>query len=679
MLTGERPFPGSSTVDVLANVLSNDADVARVPPRFRPLLRRCLEKNPARRLRDIGDVSFMLDDAAVEEAPAAARGRPSPLAWMVATAALAVVLAVVVWMGRAPRELRDGALTRLNIDLGPAAVRTPELETVIAPDGRHLAFVARSTDGARQVATRSLDQSAVTLLAGTDNAASPFFSPDSQWIGFFADGKLKKVGTAGGAVITIANATATMGASWGEDQNIYFTPSAISPLLRVPAGGGTPQPLMTKPGTKLGERGDATHRWPQASPGGRAVLFTSHKIVAGFDDATIEAVVVATGERKIVARGGYFGRYIAAGEDGGYLLYIREGVLFAVPFDADSLSVRGTPVPVVDDVAGDSDSGAGQFALANTGTLLYRSGKGPARRWPILWMDSAGRTEPLLPQPGSYYTFRLSPDGGRLALTVDHGDQGREIEVYDWQHGTLVPLTSTHEVNLFPVWSPDGQYIVFESSTPHGYSLGVVRADGSGKMQRIVENDSLVIPYSFSPDGYLIYSTRGMWAARFDTSDRDHVKLGQPERLDAAGAPAFSADGRWFAYRSAETGRNEVFVRRFHGSGAKWRVSTGGEGYSGVAWDPRERRLYYVSPDNRIMAVDYSERGDAFVASKPRVWADAPIGTTVFPRNFSVSADGKRFAVMPPRTSSGADGSVHATFVLNFLDEIRRRVAAGQR
>jgi hypothetical protein len=206
----------------------------------------------------------------------------------------------------------------------------------------------------------------------------------------------------------------------------------------------------------------------------------------------------------------------------------------------------------------------------------------------------------------------------------------------------------------------------------------VVRADGSGTMQRLVENDSLVIPYSFSPDGYLLYSTRGIWAARFDAGDHDHLKLGPPERVDADGSPAFSPDGRWIAYRSAESGRDEVYVRRFHGSGAKWQVSTAGEGYSGIVWDPHAPRLYYVSADQHIMVVDYVEKSDGFVASVPRVWAPTPVGGSVFPRNFTISADGRRFAVLPARSSPAA-GTVHVMFVMNFLDELRRKLGPPRR
>ena len=669
MSTGRRLFKGSNATEVLAAVLTREPDWDNVPEGARRLLRRCLEKDPKRRLRDIGEARFILEEPLP---PAATRARP--LMWMAAAGVLTAALATSLWIsGRAPL-LPDRPLVRLNVDLGPEAVPGSVLETKISPDGRRLAFIARAPDGKPQLAIRPLDRSQTTLLAGTENAVAPFFSLDGQWIGFFADGKLKKIAVQGGAVVTIANANAAAtGASWGDDQTIV-TSGILSHLQSVSANGGAFHRLLTKAGTRLGEQGDATHRWPQILRGGRAVLFTSHKIVTGFDDAAIEAVVVATGERKTVLRGGYYGRYVASGAHGGYLLYVREGTLFAVSFDPDSLTVRGTPTPVLDDVAGDSDSGAGQFDFGS-GTLVYRSGAGPIRKWPILWLDSSGKTEPLLAEPGAYYTMRFAPDGKRLALMVDHGDKGREIEVYDWQRGSLTRLTSTGEITAFPVWSPDGKYIVFEANSPHGYGIAAIRSDGSGTMQRLGENNSLMIPFSFSPDGHLVYTGGGAWSALFDTSDPDHLKLGKPVRLgDVGGSPNVSPDGHWIAYRSEESGRSEVYVRPFPGPGAKWQISIGGSGYTSIEWAPNGRELYFVGPDNRMMVADYRATGDSFIPGKPRVWSNTPIGVTPFPRNFSMSPVGKRFAVMPPRSVAVEEGSVHVTFVLNFLEELERRL-----
>jgi len=670
MLTGSRLFAAPTNTEVLAAVLTREPDLSRVPVLARRVLRCCLEKEPKRRLRDIGDCRLLLE----EEPTTPAAKRRGVLPWLGA-AALTVGLGLAVWGVWLTPHREERSLVRLNVDLGRDAVPETVLETKISPDGTRVAYVARSADGKQQLAIRRLDRSQTELLAGTENASSPVFSPDGQWIGFFADGKLKKVGSQGGAVVTVTNTDVrVLGASWGEDQNIVVA-RVIGPMQSVSANGGPLRPLLTKPGTRLGEKGDATHRWPQVLPGGRAVLFTSHKIVTGFDDAAIEAVVVATGERKTVLRGGYFGRYVASGADAGYLLYIREGALFAVPFNLNSLTIRGTPTPILDDVAGDSDSGAGQFEYGS-GTLVYRSGKGPSRKWPILWLDSSGKTETLQATPGAYYTMRFSPDGKRLAMTVDHGEKGREIEVYDWQRGTQMRLTSTGEVTVFPVWSPDGKYIVFEASSPRGYGIGLVRGDGSGTMQRLGESSSLMIPYTFTPDGrQLIYSAAGTWRAPFDTSNPDHPKLGEPVRLPGlTGSPNLSPDGRWIAYRSEESGRSEVYVRPFPGPGAKFQVSIGGSGYTSVDWSPNGRELYYVGPDDRMMVVEYTVQGDTFLPGKPRVWSPTPTGITPFPRNFSMAPDGKRFAIIPTRVAATESGSVHVTFVLNFMEELRRRV-----
>jgi serine/threonine-protein kinase len=674
MLTGSRLFPGARASEILAAVLTREPDWDRVPTQALLLLRRCLEKDPKHRLRDIGDARFLLEGVPLT-GPAFAPPAARPLPWIVA-GVLAAALAASLWtFWRAPKP-QDRPLIRLNVDLGPEAIRGVVLEPRISPDGTLMVFPATSPGGKPQLAVRSLDGPRITFLAGTENATSPFFSPDGHWIGFLAGGKLKRVPVQGGAVVTIAD-TGALGASWGEDQNIVFAPGAVSPLLRVSADGGKPQPL-----TKVGDKGDATHRWPQVLPGGRAVLFTSHKIVAGFDDATIEAMVFRTGERKTLVRGGYFGRYIGSGNHG-YLLYVHEGVLFGVPFDPETLTVHGAPTPVLDDVAGNSDSGAGQFDVGGNGTLLYRSGKGPARNWQVLWMDSSGRTKPLMAEPGAYYTIKLSPDGNRLALTVDRGDKGREIEVFDLQRGFLSRLTFTGEVNVHPVWSPDGKYIAFESSSPRGYGIGLVRSDGSGLMRRLAEHDGLMIPTSFSLDGRWLVGHQmnaqtgfDIWAAPFDTSDPDHPELGKLELFLSSpfseANPAFSPDGRWIAYTSDESRRVEVYVRPFRRAGGKWQVSTGGAG-GGPVWAPNGRELYFRAPDNRIMVAGYTADGDSFLASRPRVWSDTPIGATTFGREFSLSPDGKRFAVLPRRDAQVEQGTVHVTVVLNLLDELRRR------
>ncbi len=675
MLTGSRLFKGSDVGQIVAEVLTQEVNFSRVPPQAVRLLQRCLERDRRKRLRDIGEFPFFLEDA-----PRIAFKKSTALPWVLA-GAIAAVFAAGLWAFGRTVSKPDRPLVRLNVDFGPEAVGGPNLGAVMSPDGTRLVFAARSSSGTQQLATRTLDQAQATLLKGTENASSPFFSPDGEWIGFFAGGQMKKVSVHGGASITICDIGLPLGASWGEDQNVVFVPYIVNPLMRVSSAGGKVEAI-----TKVAEKGDATHRWPQVLPGGRAVLFTTHKIVTGFDDAQIEAVTLSTGQRKTVLRGGYFGRYVGVSGQPGFLVYAREGGIFGVGFDPNSLELHGTPIPLIDDVAANADSGNGQFDVSKNGTLLYKRGKGPARTWPILWLDNSGKTEPLVAEPGAYYTPKFSPDGTRLALTVDRGDKGREIEVYDLTRHTMTRLTFSGEVNLFPVWTPDGRFIAFESSSTTGYGIGLVRSDGSGKTIRLLEHTGLMIPVSFSPDGTRLayYETNpetnfDIWTVPFDGSDAEHPKVGKPEPfLNTPFAElnsAFSPDGGWLAYTSNESGRQEVYVRPFSGPGGKVRISSGGG--NNAIWAANKRDLYFRSPDNRIMVTGYTVAGGSFAAETPRKWSDTPTGQTPFGRDVTLASDGKRFAVFPRREAAAEEsGTLHVTFLFNFLDELRRKVNA---
>jgi serine/threonine-protein kinase len=680
MATGRAPFARETVTDTIGAILEREPDWGGLPGAqstgLRLLLQRCLAKDPRRRLRDVGDIRLFLDDIGSDQP---LRAASLVLIWGI-VAVLAVALVLALWAPWRGAVAPAASSMRFNVDLGPEAIGGRNLGVVISPDGTRLAFAAHAPDGNVRLATRLLDEFRLTFLEGTEGAADPFFSPDGQWIGFITGGQMKKVPVHGGIAVHICDSGAGLfGESWGDDQSIVFAPGATTPLFRVSSGGGQPQQL-----TRVGAQGDATNRWPQVLPGGKAVLFTSHKIVAGFDDANIDVVVVATGMRKTVLRGGYFGRYVHT-NGAGYLLFVREGVLFEVPFDLEKLDARGTPAPVTDGIAGDSDTAAGQFDVARTGTLIYRSGTGPSRKWPVLWLDSSGRATPLVAEPAAYYTPKFSPTGTQLALMVDHGEKGRDLAVYDWSRGVMTRLTFTDDVHLFPVWSPDGKYIVFETSSAKGYGIGVVRADGTGKVQLLGEHDGLMIPTSFSPDGKrLAYyqqerpSGFQTFTATFDASDRDHVRLGTPDPLligpYAQYNVAFSTDGRWIAYTSNESGRLELYVRPFGRPGGKVQISK--DGGNVPFWGPTGRELFFKA-QNLIMVAEYTIRGDAFVAGTPHAWSQTPIGLTVFGRDLALSPDGKRFAVFPPRDSP-AGGPLRVAFVLNFFDEIRQLGRASQ-
>jgi Tol biopolymer transport system component/predicted Ser/Thr protein kinase len=662
-----------------------------LPPQFAHVIELCVESEPDNRWQSASDVKRELEWAGkIQPAPAPVPAdarlhiRTRTLPWLVA-AVLAVVAAVALWAPwRATRPV-DRPLMRFSADLGPEAVEGVNITTAISPDGTRLAFVARGPTGKQQLATRALDQAKATVLSGTENAADPFFSPDGQWIGFFADGKMKKISVQGGVAVTLCDAPFGRGASWGEDGSIIVTLTAlVGGLSRVPAAGGTPQTI-----TKPGDKGEAVHRWPQILPGGQAVLFTGNTVPTGHDNASIEVLSLKSGQWKVVQRGGYFGRYLATSNGVGHLVYLHQGTLFAVPFDLDRLETRGTPAPLLEDVAGNAAGGGGQFDVARNGTLVYLSGKSSNASWPVAWMDSTGKTTPLLAAPAFYVNPRFSPDGKRLALNVESAG-GEDIQVYDWPRDTMTRLTFT-QTNLFPIWTPDGKHIAFESQSLGANSLLWIRADGAGEVQPLLQSKNDLRPYSFSPDGQrLAFAEVGvdtgrynLWTLPLGVSDPEHPKPGKPELFLRTPfderEPAFSPDGRWIAYSSAESGRFEVYVRPFPGGNSgsgKWQISTGGGRHP--IWSRDGRELFYETSDNRIMAASYTAKADTFAADKPRLWSNTQIREPAGIWNLDLAPDGKRFAVFPrPEATGEQKGSVHVTVLLNFFDELRRRVPAG--
>ncbi len=686
MATGERAFQGKSQLSVASAILEKDPEpISKSQPLMPVALDRvvaqCLAKSPDERIQSAHDVGLELKwisdspNTAVRDQQAEFGAHRSPLQkvlpWVLASVVgvIAIILAAVLW--RATRPV-DHPLTRLSIDLGQGAATGLNTTAIISPDGRRLVFPARGPDGKQQLATLLLDQSQATLLPGTENGRDPFFSPDGQWVGFFSGSKLEKISVEGGAPIMLcAVAINAMGAAWGEDGNIIVTPGSLSPLSRIPAAGGTLDPL-----TKL-EHGEVTHRWPQVLPGAKAVLFTGSTSSVQQDNAQIEALSFKTGEVKILVRGGYYGRYVP----GGYLLYLHQGQLFGVEFDPDRLELHGTPTPLMQDVAANSSSGGGEFDFSQTGTFVYVAGKTMAQTAQVAWLDSSGKLQPLVSDLGLYATPRLSPDGRKLAFD----SEGPDIYIRDLQGGTTSRLTFTSHAQV-PVWTPDGKHLVYQNA---GGKMGLswIRSDGAGDPQTLLETDSVIVPWSFSPDGkWLAYfevspqTGYDLWTVPLDLSDPDHPKSGKPEVFQRTPhseiVPRFSPDGKWIAYRSNdnELGTEEIYVRPFPASsGGKWQVSSGGGLYA--VWARDGHQLFYETLDNRIMVVDYRTEGNSFVLGLPHVWSDKHLfytGTS----NLDLAPDGRRFLVLTmPEPATGQKGSVHVTMLLNFPDELRRRIS----
>jgi len=683
MLTGKRAFEGSSPASVIAAIMERPApSIANVAPAaLDRVLQKCLAKDPDERWQTARDLKDELEW--IRSAPSEGTtvpigvGRRSVLPWIVATLLTVVTAALGFGLYHATRP-RNKSAVRLDIDLGPdRSIRAQAgPDVVLSPDGTRLAYLSQD-----RIFVRRLDQSQGTELSGTQGAASPFFSPDGQWIAFAAGGMLKRVSVLGGAALTLCDASNFMGGSWGDDGYIVASLSLTGGLFRIPAEGGAATPL-----TQLDDsRRERTHRWPQILPGGKTVIFTSNTTTAGaFDDAVIESVSLTNGRRKTLRQGGTFGRYLQTSKGSGHLVYMNRGALFAVSFDPAALEVLGPAVPILEQVAYSALNGPAKLDVSPSGTLVYENGGSDSGLVTLQWLEQGGKTRPLLAKPGNYGRPSLSPDGQRLALEIQDGSN-RNIWVQDLARDTATRLTFDGK-EFDPVWTPDGLYIVFQDRG----GLSWTRADGGGKPQPLLRTTGNAWPWSFAPDGrrlaYFEASTGsfGLWTLPL-LGDRTALRAGKPESTVKAPFderyPTFSPDGRWLAYISSESGNYEIYVRGFpeaaSGSG-KWQISSGGATYP--MWSRSGRQLFFETLDNHVMVASYIVRDNSFVAEKPRLWSERQLAElTNTSRNIDLAPDGKRFVVIMPVEQPGSQQArSRVTFIENFLDELRRRVPAGK-
>jgi Tol biopolymer transport system component len=646
-------------------------DVA--PPALDRVLKKCLEKDPENRWQNARDLKTELEWIA--QAPSdiniavGSAARYDNLLW-IAVAVLAVVAAGASWIAyRATRPAELKPLVRLEVDLGHDVYLNAlgGSDIILSPDSTRIAYLSQN-----HLFTRRLDQPNATELPITPGATSPFFSPDGQWIGFVAGGKLRKISVEGGVEIALCDAAASYtGADWGEDGNIIASLRVSGGLSQVSSAGGTPAPV-----TELGGE-ERTHRWPQVLPGGKAVLFTAENATVGFDDAKIDVVTLADHHRKNLLRGGTYGRYVPAPRDKGYLTYVSRGTLFAVRFDLEKLETSGAPVPVLQQVSYSAMFGSAKVIFSRTGTLVYRSREIDASRVIIQWMDADGKSQPLLDRPGLFVNPHFSPDGERLAVANDDARSG--IWIYDIRRDTLSPLSGEKNAT-HPVWTPDGRYIVYQSAD----GMSFARSDGGSRAGGLNQSKEFQYPSAFSPDGKtLAFYQAGpqgfeLWTLPVER-EGEKLTAGKPEIFQGTNfgnrGASFSPDGRWLAYSSNESGSSQVYVRAFPDKGGQWQVSTNG-GTAPIFSRNGKDLLYFDIPDDRIMVASYAQKGDTFVAEKPRVWSAQSVALTMagaVGAQYDLATDGKRIAVATYAGGSSQQNAGHVIFVENFIDELQRK------
>ena len=697
MLTGRQAFQADTATEMLAAVLMREPDLQTLPadihPRLSDLVRRCLDKNPRRRWQAVGDIRYELDAIAADPAGVAARAS-SIAAPSVSTAAaprwrraVPIVVAAAVgaagaaaamwWAGRSTTPLE---VARFSVQIPDdmvflrPSVGAPLL--ALSPDGTKLVFQSN-----RQLYVRSMAEMDARVIPGTNSDPSnPIFSPDGEWIVFYALGEkaLKKIAVTGGAPLTLCNAENVYGAHWLGDQIVFA--QVGKGIMRVSANGGEPEVIAATTGSE-------TPFGPQLIDNGRHVLFTV-AVEAGpqrWDKALTVVQTVGSNERKTVMRSGSAAQYLPTG----HLVYALGTTLLAVPFDIRRLEVRGGPIPVLEQVARVTSaatmSGVAHAVISPSGTLAYAAAglRGLTGPRILAFVDRGGKSESVGLPPQMYVHPRVSPDGHQLVFAIEDS-KDVNIWVYDLTAGGSPRRLTFGGRNLYPIWTRDGRYITFQSDREGDRAVYRQTADGSGAAERLTKaGEEAHEPESWSPDGKVLSmnivsrGNQGVWTNSFDTGSTPRIFADLTTIVEKHSM--FSPDGRWLAYMSNTTLANsnqEIFVQPFPLTAAKYQVtSTGGRT---PLWSPDGRQLYFHEPlSNRLLVVDI-RTAPSFTVGKP---VQLSVQGTIHPiaqRNYDVTPDGKRLLVVLPTATGPTDAprssSQQINVVLNWVEELKARV-----
>ena len=695
MLTGRRPFAGDDVSTTLARVIEREPDWDALPGTLSPVLatyvRRCLAKDPKQRIHDVADVRLALDGA-FETTASGTAGAVTTLQLRVwqrpVVAACALLVAVttglvasrLLWPAAQPSpEPRRFTITLPDTDnfLGGTAL-------ALSPDGQTLVYRA-NRDSARQLFRRPLGQFEATPLSGTDGGHHPFFSPDGQWVGFAGTRGVQRglgsgvytVALAGGPPQVLTDVRSGVRGDWGADDLIvYGVTSPGGALMQIPAAGGEATTLFTP----------EDQRWPaspQVLPGGGAVLFTL------WDDNRPDAGELhlldrETGEHRTLLPNAVAGRVLSTG----HLVFLRSGALWAVPFDRAALEIVGTPAPVVEGVRV-GGRGSMQYATADDGSLVYipgTPGTAGTNTRSLVWVDRGGQEELLTLPARDYETLSLSPDGTRAAVIVGAEGENADVWVSELARGTLTQLTTQPGVETYPLWSPDGQRVVFMSREDGRATLSWQAADGSGTPDRLLTDEVMsdIVPNDWSPDGERLFLTgvspetgRDIGMVAVDGSGTWEPLVETPaEEM----APAISPDGRWLAYASTESGRFEIYVQRFPAMLGRQQVSVGSG--SRPRWSEDGRELFYLrSPTGppgamvRVAVETTASDPPALDVGGEEVLFDWRYQSPNSPRRFyDLSPDGQRFLMITRGDAEDAASGREIKVVLDWFEELKRLV-----
>jgi eukaryotic-like serine/threonine-protein kinase len=676
MATARSAFAGKTKASLIASILSAEptpisALQPMTPPALERLVRGCLAKDPEERWQTAHDVKLQL--RAIAEggslsglpAPVSARKRiRERLAW--SAGALMTLLALVFAFGyfeRAPSPprairayIKPAANSNFHLTGGQAS------GFALSPDGLRVAYVASTPEGKPLLWVRSLDSLQAQPLGGSENAAFPFWSPDSRFIGFFADGKLKKIEASGGPPLALCDAPVPRGGTWSRDGVIVFAPTINAPLHKVSASGGEATPITTLDSSK----NETTHRWPYFLPDGRHFLYlagtpftpkesASNAIMAGSLDSKENKLLLHVHPSAIYASG--------------HILFLRQNTLMAQPFDPKRLELTGEAFPIGDTVLEDSTNLRGVFSASENGRLAYLDGSsGGARQ--LIWLDRNGKKVGEVPGADSYNFPSISPDGKRIAYTLE--SSGWDVWSYDVARGVKTRLTfgsASSQANLSEVWSPDGRWIAYTCNHLGKFALCRKPSDGSGIEETLLEGENqLRYLNDWSADGkFLTYreALHGVLAVWMFPMSGERKPFPFRQSQFAQLNARFSPDSRWVAYCSNESGEFKVYVEPFPGPGGKWQVSAG----SGC--NPRWRRdgkeLFYLSFDNKVMAADVRASGPSFeVGALHTLFETRPLSGIL--GNFDAAADGQRFIVVEEL----GQPTVAITLVVNWTSDLKK-------